>query len=60
MLMLILGNCNKEEWKCWGKENKLNYFVEKNIVVEIESKEHANEKHLIRTKLLNKLDERPR
>lgn len=33
-LMFILWDYSEEEWKCWGKENKLNYFVEKNTVVE--------------------------
>lgn len=33
-IMFILGDSSKEEWKYCGKENKLNYFVEKNTVVE--------------------------
>lgn len=33
-LMFILWDYSEEEWKFWGKENKLNYFVEKNTVVE--------------------------
>lgn len=34
MLMFILGESSKKEWKYCGKENRLNYFVEKNPVVE--------------------------
>lgn len=40
--MFTLWDYSKEEWKCWGMENKLNYFVQRNTVVEIDYKEHAN------------------
>lgn len=57
-LMFVLGDYSREEQKGYisARKNKTKFF--RILWLKTGAKEHANQKHLIKTKLLNKLEEK--